>query len=416
MKIGEFAKKNDVSIDTVRHYMELSLIIPEKQGGQYDFDERCQERFDEIVDLKGFGFTLREIKTVLLFKTLANLTPYQQDEYYRTLYLNKQDELLSQLKKLKESSSKLQAKIKEISKQKSKKNFILGLDLSALNVLRCSECGSKLDIKDAEITNNQIINGSLTCVCTKEYKVQDGIVIADSPFQNNVFYYDDSFIGKYIDDTDWRYLDNIYKSLEYFNVRINSENLRGKVLVELGSGSGFSLRNLMQKLPEDCVYIAVDHDIKRHVFLKGLIERADIKRNVVFLCCDFLDMPIKQNSVDVLLDFKGTSNYSFSHEMFLLTHLKKLLKEDTRLMAAFMLFKNFVPNSKVDTIYHKNFKADYIRSKIEDIGFEIDDERITQYVEHGGKFEDFFVEGEKVHTYMLTAKMSGLPNLSNKSD
>lgn len=416
MKIGEFAKKNQVSIDTVRHYMDLNLIIPEKRGGQYDFDENCQQRFDEIVDLKGFGFTLSEVKTVLLFKTLANLTPYQEDEYYRTLYLNKQDELLSQIKKLKESSSRLQTKIKEISKHKSKKNYILGLDLSALQVLRCSECGGMLNIKDAEITDNQIINGSLICSCSKEYKIKDGIVIADSPFQNNVLYYDDRFFGKYIDDTDWRYLDNIYKSIEYFNKRINSENLRGKVLLELGSGSGFSLRNLLQRLPEDCIYIAVDHDIKRHAFLKGLIERADIKRNVVFLCCDFLNMPVKQSSIDVLLDFWGTSNYSFSHVTFLLTHLKKLLKNDTRLMAAYMLFKNFAKNSKINTVYQKSFSANYIRSKIQDIGFEIDDERISEYVEQGGKYEDYFVEGEKVHTYMLTAKMSGQPHINEETD
>lgn len=416
MKIGEFAKKNQVSIDTVRHYMDLNLIIPEKTGGQYDFDENCQKSFDEIVDLKGFGFTLSEVKTVVLFKTLANLTPYQQDEYYRTIYLNKQEELLSKIEKFTESSDKLKTKIEEISEHENKKNYTLGLDLSALDVLRCTECGSKLNIKDAEITDNQIINGSLTCDCDKEYKVQEGIVVADNPFQNNVQYYDDQFFGKYIDDTDWRYLDNLYKTIGYFNKRIHTKDLRGKVILELGSGTGFSLRNLLQKLPEDCVYIAVDHDYKRHAFLKGLIERADIKRNVVFLCCDFLNMPVKQSSVDVLFDFWGTSNYSFSHVTFLLAQLEKLLKENTKLFAAYMLFKNFAYNSKINAVNQKNFKSEYIRFKIKSLGFDIDDERVSEYVEQGGKYEDFFVEGEKIHTYMLTAKMSGKPNLSKEAD
>lgn len=416
MKIGEFAKKNQVSLDTIRHYMDINLIMPEKRGGQYDFDESCQKSFDEIVDLKGFGFTLSEVKTVLMFKTLANLTPYQQDEYYRTLYLNKQEELLSQIEKLTESSDKLKTKIEEISKHESKKNHTLGLSLSALDVLRCTECASKLNIKDAEITDNQIINGNLMCDCSKEYKVQDGIVVADSPFQNNVLYYDDRFFGKYIDGTDWRYLDNLHRTIEYFNKRVHTKDLKGKVLLELGSGSGFSLRNLLRKLPEDCTYIAVDHDIKRHHFLKGLIERADIKRNVVFLCCDFLNMPVKQNSVDVLLDFWGTSNYSFSNSTFLLTHLKKLLKDNTKLFGAYMLSKNFAYNSKINCVYQKNFKSEYIRFKIKSIGFDIDNERISEYVEQGGRFEDFFVEGEKVHTYMLTAKRLGKPNLNEETE
>ena len=34
MKIGKFGEVNNLSIDTIRHYMDLSLIIPEK-GGHY---------------------------------------------------------------------------------------------------------------------------------------------------------------------------------------------------------------------------------------------------------------------------------------------------------------------------------------------------------------------------------------------
>lgn len=32
MKIGKFGEVNNLSIDTIRHYMDLSLIIPEKRG------------------------------------------------------------------------------------------------------------------------------------------------------------------------------------------------------------------------------------------------------------------------------------------------------------------------------------------------------------------------------------------------
>ena len=33
MKIGKFGEVNNISIDTIRHYMDLSLIIPEKKEG-----------------------------------------------------------------------------------------------------------------------------------------------------------------------------------------------------------------------------------------------------------------------------------------------------------------------------------------------------------------------------------------------
>lgn len=33
MKIGKFGELNNISIDTIRHYMDLGLIIPEKGEG-----------------------------------------------------------------------------------------------------------------------------------------------------------------------------------------------------------------------------------------------------------------------------------------------------------------------------------------------------------------------------------------------
>jgi DNA-binding transcriptional MerR regulator len=56
MKIGQFATKHQTSIDTIRHYMSLGLLIPEKVTAQYDFDETCSHDFLEIMELKKLGF------------------------------------------------------------------------------------------------------------------------------------------------------------------------------------------------------------------------------------------------------------------------------------------------------------------------------------------------------------------------
>ena len=61
MKIGKFGEVNNISIDTIRHYMDLSLIIPEK-GGQFFLMMYCQRDLKLILHYKDLGFSLNEIK------------------------------------------------------------------------------------------------------------------------------------------------------------------------------------------------------------------------------------------------------------------------------------------------------------------------------------------------------------------
>ena len=82
MKIGKFAQVNNLSIDTIRHYMDLGLILPEKQGGQYCFDSRCQKALEQILNLKGLGFNLSEIKIIFFYESFGRLTDYEGDINY----------------------------------------------------------------------------------------------------------------------------------------------------------------------------------------------------------------------------------------------------------------------------------------------------------------------------------------------
>ena len=47
-----------------------------------------------------------------------------------------------------------------------------------------------------------------------------------------------------------------------------------------------------------------------------------MKRNIVFICADFLNIPIQSSSIDIVIDQSGTSNYSFEHEGVLIARIK----------------------------------------------------------------------------------------------
>lgn len=404
MRIGKFAESNNVSKDTIRHYMDLGLIIPEKKGGQYWFDERCQKSFQEILSLKDMGFSLNEIKTIFLFKLLGNLTDYQQNQYYRTLFTNKYEVIVKEINNLKAIENRLKEEIKDLSQNKHRKNFAIGIDVGILDMFRCLKCNEKLMISDGRINNNQILEGKLKCRCGEEYIIEDGILIINKFYSDSDIDFDNNYISSYINETDYNYLYNIYKGIEWTRNKIDFTDLKGKVILDLGSGAGFGLRNIFSELPDDCVYLAVDHDIKRHRFLKGMLEGADMRKNIIFICTDFLKIPIKDKLVDFIFDFSGTSNYSFEHSEFLLEVIDHHIKEGACLIGSYILFKNFGPNSLIEDKYRKNFILKNVKNKINELKYRTINEKTSDYMDKSGKYEDYFVKGEKVYSYVYYGK------------
>ncbi|WP_432666319.1 MerR family transcriptional regulator [Wukongibacter baidiensis] len=403
MKIGKFSSENNVSIDTIRHYMELGLIIPEKIGGHYDFDEVCKRDLEEIFTLKSMEFTLNEIKSIFLFKRLGKLTPYQEVECYRQFFISKCKKIKEQIEELHNAKLKLEDEIDRLSSNEDQENRTLGVDISALSLFKCLMCGKDLTLHEGHIANNQVINGILRCKCGNEYTIDDGVLIGKNnidDYEENLNYNDRKlYIAEYLNETDLKYLDNIYKGLDWAYKKLNFEELRGKKILDLGSGSGFLLRQIYNDLPESSLYIAVDHDIERHRFLKAMLEKAECQKKVIFICSDFLDIPIKDKSIDMLLDYTGTSNYSFENEEFLLKLIDKLVKDDAFLLGGYILFAKFSVTSWINHNYRKNFILKNVKEELKNLGYIAIDERVSEVLNKGGRFENYFKEDEKVYTY-----------------
>lgn len=68
MQIGQFVREVDSTVDTVRYYMDLSLLCPELRGNRYIFTEREIRDFEVIVQLKQWGFQVKEIQNLFEYK------------------------------------------------------------------------------------------------------------------------------------------------------------------------------------------------------------------------------------------------------------------------------------------------------------------------------------------------------------
>ncbi|KAB8138157.1 MerR family transcriptional regulator [Gracilibacillus oryzae] len=70
MQIKDFAKEYHIQTDTIRYYEKEGLLKPSrKENGYRHYDENCEKQIQFIIALKQIGFTLKEIKQLLIMES-----------------------------------------------------------------------------------------------------------------------------------------------------------------------------------------------------------------------------------------------------------------------------------------------------------------------------------------------------------
>jgi len=405
MKISEFANEFGVSNDTVRYYMELNLLTPQKKGGHYFYDKKCKTQMEDLLELKEMGFSLKEIKNIFYFKRMGKLTSYQKNKYYQQLYQDKEEELKEEIANMEKAKKKLNKKIMKLKAKDKNNNITIGIDLSVLSLLNCPKCNGKLKLSAHKVKENQVLEGSLTCKCGESLQIKDGIIY-NIDYENKSEIVEENHIEDYIKNTDSDFIDKSYKSLQWLTSEFIDQDIKNKIIMEPGSGYGHFLRQIYHELNEDTVYICIEKDPNLNKLLKKSLENTGEKKNLIFITANLPDIPIKEKSIDMLVDFTGTSDYSFQNEDFLPESLNIYLKNEAIYLASFIIYERFGSNSVVSLPYRQNFKYKKIKKKILSLDFEINKEyksEIVKIKKTFGKYEDFAQIGDQLCSYQLKA-------------
>ena len=65
--------------------------------------------------------------------------------------------------------------------------------------------------------------------------------------------------------------------------------------------------------------------------IKNIKEPSGSKKNIVYICTDLKRLPIIKETIDVLVDYSGSTNYNFNHKDFLLDSTIKYRKNNSKL-------------------------------------------------------------------------------------
>ena len=93
MKIGKFCERFGVSPTTVRFYIRIGLLAPNKKNSQYNFTASDIAEMEGICKLKELSFNLDEIKQYLQIIRMYDIRDDGIREHLLPLYEKKQESL-----------------------------------------------------------------------------------------------------------------------------------------------------------------------------------------------------------------------------------------------------------------------------------------------------------------------------------
>ncbi len=401
MRIGTFAKKNDISVETIRYYMELGLIVPVKKGGQYNFTNTCQKSLDQVLSFKQMGFTLNEIKNIFHFSALSRIHSLEEKNHYKQYFEENYTRIKQEIKRLESAKELVEKTLYNMDISEAESKSVIGLPIQVLDLLSCPKCKNDLFFKEGIVEDNKIIKGCLSCQCGQIYPIEKGILKIDPVYEDLNYPDEKDMRVEYFESTASGYIEKIYIAGKWM-ASVAEGWTKPEVILEPGVGSGYALGQTLDYIPKGATYIAVDHNMNRLIKMREYFSKSDIHFNLVLVACDFLKIPLKEKSVDVVMDMSGSSNRAFDSPDFLLKEICPVFKKTARLYGLYIMADG-IDGREIPQTHHYLFQKEPIKEAIQNLGFDIKYETETDKTSEGGPHESYVDVVKSTWTYCFYA-------------
>lgn len=336
MRIGQLARRTGLTIDSIRHYMDIGLLIPLKKGSQYLFEEKSVEELLLIQQLKLCGFSLSEISRIFAVRRISHLVDQQDIQELVQLYDEKLMELAFRKQQLEESRQTLQAERNRLLQNTQRSYEETGVPVSMLDLLACPVCGESLQLSSVAMNHRYLFAGNMDCSCGYHAEIRDGILIGPSENQSP---YDRPDLNREL------YTDIPAQLITLFQKAYNGmlENLSdtvrpGSVVLETHLNAYCFVHSQIRHLNPAARYILTDKFPEMLTLYKAKIDRLNLGLDILYIADDCHQMPLKAGCVNVFIDFFGSNEHNFYHHSPLLSLLKPLFSPGAALSGTYFSF------------------------------------------------------------------------------
>lgn len=332
MKIGEFSKKNNITQDTIRHYIDMGLLVAEKQGWQYKFSEEDSNDLEKITMLKQLDFSLTEIQEILCFNRVGGEKTDEFRNFYLSLLERKKDEIMKEQQRFKEIDSELKDRINELKMYEINARKNLGFPLSSTGLLHCPCCKQSLEISDGIVEKSMLIEATVHCACGYIAFIENGIYIDKKAVRTKI---EIPPKKTFLEVTSPKFVNFMYNGTTTVIDYILNHGNAPKYIMELDNCVGRFLMQYIDYLPKGCTYILICHDKERITSMKENLMQQHEHSNFIFFCCDIDQLPLADSSMDIIIDHWMSRIYAKSTHKSVLDIVSPFLKEEGLLTGAY---------------------------------------------------------------------------------
>ncbi|MGN0153058.1 MAG: MerR family transcriptional regulator [Lachnospiraceae bacterium] len=408
MKIGTFSKKYDVSFYTIRFYIKEGLLLPERKNNQYYFDLRCEEDMMLILELRECRFSLKEMSRILSVKRLSGFQDADSIHFLKGMMKGKQEELKQEIEEMREAIGLLDEKQQQLVSlsEQEKQSEVEGIPIEFLYHLNCPICGRAFELEESKLHGTTILKGKLTCNCGYRAEIKDGVITTSHIDQEaEVWYTIDSLIQKFSQE----YLNVMFQCYNWMYNEILDLEVRNKVILCNGENGAEFLYQYMSKLGKDNLYIITEVSPNTIRQTKNRLSQKLQGYRILYVVCDGAELPLKPESVDLLID-DGTSWYDmFDSREYFLEKVLPVLKPQVDIIG-------FYPSYSKKALSVKNIKLLFpeanisrmnwssMKQNLQDNGMELVTDKLMGEVSDCGTWAKYHVQGEKIHMHVYRAR------------
>lgn len=407
--IGKFANKFNTSVDTVRYYMNLGLLLPTKVNHYYYYNDKCIEDMEWIQTLKEYTFSLQEINKILTIKRVTSLSTEEDIHLLITILTEKKQALQKEIADINFICDSIDNKIEDIKHTHFKKDNNKGVPFTFFSILCCPKCQASLEIDHAKIIKQKVYEGELNCPdCEYTAIIDEGIIITKHLSHSfNPFYIYDIEMLK----TDPSIFVNLSeKANNYTKKAFLKQSLNNKFILETNIDTYVFLDKYITELDPNAYYIFTGSTLPMLKSLKDKIENDNPQLSVLYILNSGLDLPLKYGIIDYFIDSYSFNEFSLFHnEVFPMEKLRNYVHEATTIIGCYFQYKDDAKSLlKMKNIHPEahpnNLKMNYAQKNLQAGSFIFVDKKSVGDTNNLGEYIKYHIPGETAEFFAYVAK------------